>query len=305
MRAAASLALAILSMSVITDVHAAESLSTAQAYISNLSYRLVDLDPDDGITPGIVFGVDPSDPSARPYSGYFGYFPVNGEANGFELHGNAPFSSSGGSGASSPLWGSEYGGATATHEIGRFGLEQKLATTPITQQELTTGALSTGFREWFLAYTPYQLTANTELIIEGTLTQSLQVDPLAFASDPKLSAALKGLRGHSKITFNVSGETWETPAPYENTVDLDYEIDALGGLTTSSVLGTSASKTWSVKVSNASNSALRSTLLFNFEATTTAVGVVPEPSAWAMLFVGLGMIGVASRRRPTAGPETH
>lgn len=34
------------------------------------------------------------------------------------------------------------------------------------------------------------------------------------------------------------------------------------------------------------------------DITTSGVGAVPEPATWAMMFVGLGMVGFAMRRRP-------
>jgi hypothetical protein len=299
-------ALASLLALAVQGAWAQATISSASAHIGNLTYRLVDLAPDDGITPGIVFGPNPSNPLATSITGYFGYFPVNGTPDGYEIYGNAPFQPTHPDSTSRALWGSEYGGATATYEVDRFGMDQKLATSYMTKRELTGGAvqwvspneglLPTGYREWFMAFTQFQLTANTELIIEGDLTQSLLVNPLAFTNDPELSAALTGLRGHSEISFNVSG----ADTPYQNKVDLDYVIDDLGGLTTSSVLGTSASKAWSIKVSNASGSTLESSLNFRFEATTSAVGVVPEPSTWAMLLAGVGLTGLFARRRRAA-----
>lgn len=289
------------------------TISSASAYIGNLSYRLVDLSPDDGIAPGIEFGPDPSDFYASQISGYFGYMPVRYAGDGYEMYTNSPFQPSqwNPDRNSSNLLGYEFGGATATHEVDRFGMEQKLATAFMTKNELTTGQpqwvnpneglLTTGYREYFSPFSQFRLTANTELIIEGSLTQSLQVDPLAFTNDPELSAALKGLRGHSEITFSVSGGSWAMGfKTYSNTVDLDYEIDDLGGLTTSSVLGSSASKTWSSKVTNASSTTQSGTLNFRFDAKTTAVGVVPEPSTWALMLAGLGLMGMFARRRQAA-----
>lgn len=287
------------------------TISSASAHIGNLSYRLVDLDQDDGINPGIEFGPDPTDPWATEITGLFGYFPVNHEADGYEIYGNSPFQPSFPKNTYTTLRGGEYGGATATHEVDRFGMEQKLATAFMTKRELTTGQpqwvnpneglLTTGYSEYFSSFSDFRLTANTELIIEGSLTQSIQVDPLAFANDPELSVALKGLRGHSEITFSVDGSSWASVRQsYSNKVDLDYEIDEMGNLTTNSVLGSSASLAWSTRVTNASNATQSGYLHFKFDATTTVAGVVPEPSTWALMLSGLAFAGLFARRRQAA-----
>lgn len=293
------------------------TISSASAHIGNLSYRLVDLDLDDGITPGIEFGPDPKDFYASQISGYFGYRPVNYAGDGYEMYANSPFQPSQWypERNASTLLGYEFGGATATHELDRFGLQQKLATAFVTKQELITGqpqwvnpnegVLPTaGYSEYFAPFSQFRLTANTELIIEGSLTQGIEVDPLAFVNDSELRAALTGLRGHSEITFSVNGGSWnQNPLagqPYSNKVDLDYEIDEAGNLTTSTVHGSSASLVWSHKVTNATSLTQSGSLQFKFDATTTAVGVVPEPATWAMLFAGLGLMGVFARRRQAA-----
>ena len=287
------------------------TISSASAYIGNLSYRLVDLNPDDGITPGIEFGPDPTDPWATEITGRFGYIPVNYGGDGYEIYGNSPFQPSFPQKTSSTLLGYEFGGAIATHEVDRFGMEQKLATAFMTKNELTTGQpqwvnpneglLTTGYREYFSPFSQFRLTANTELIIEGSLTQSIQVDASAFANDPELNAALTGLRGHTEITFSAIGGSWNMAGtPFSNTVDLDYEIDDQGTLTTRSTLGSSASKDWVFSVKNVSGSTERGALNFSFDAKTTAVGVVPEPSTWALMLAGLGLAGVFARRRQAA-----
>lgn len=272
------------------------TISSASAYISNLSYRLVDLDPDDGIAPGVVFGQNPGSWIPPDITGHFSYGPVNSSADGYEIRGNAPFRIL----ETNPLYtdraiGYEGGQIKAIYAEDKFGFEQ----TQIKEQGLSKGApqwvnpneglFKTGFQASFFMWTDYYLTPNTALIIEGDLVQNVQIDALALTNDPALLDALTGVRGHSEITFSVDN--------FSSTVDTDFVVDDLGGLTTTTTLGAFASKFWSIERRNTSSGHQWNSLYFNFAGKTTAVGVVPEPSTWAMLLAGLGLTGVFARRR--------
>ena len=147
---------------------AQSTISTASAYITNLSYRLVDLDPDDGITPGVVFDQNPNDWIPQDITGHVSYGPVNAYGDGYEIRGNAPFRVL----EPNPLYanrsiGYEGGQITATYAPDKFGLEQ----TQTKEQGLThgeplwvnpdEGLLKTGFQGGFFTWTGYQLTPNT------------------------------------------------------------------------------------------------------------------------------------------------
>lgn len=294
---------------------AEQAISSASAYIDNLSYRLVDLAPDDGIAPGVVFGWDPAYPWATDITAHFGYRPLNNAGDGYEIYGNAPFRPSFPENTSRGLLGWEYGGATATYTTERFGMAQDLSTAYMTNQELAHGPLQwvkpnegirqTGFQQDVSFFTPIQLTPNTELIIEGTLVQGVQVDPLAFANDPTLSAALTSLRGHSEIMFSVAGGSFSWPnqytdTPFSSSVAVDYEIDRLGNLAMTSTSGLAVSRNWSYRVANATSGYEDGQINFKFDAKTTAVGVVPEPATWALMLAGLGLTGLFARRRQVA-----
>lgn len=274
-------------------------LSSAQAHISNLSYRLVDLDPDDGIAPGVVFGQNPGSWIPPDITGHFSYGPVNAEADGYEIRGNAPFRIL----ETNPLYtdrsiGYEGGQIKAIYAENNFGFEQM----QIKEQGLSKGAprwvspseglLETGFQASFFMWTDYQLTPNTALIIEGNLVQNVQIDALALTNDPALLDALTGVRAHSEITFSVDN--------FSSTVDTDYVVDDLGELTTTTTFGASASKFWSIERRNTSSARQWNSLYFNFAGKTTAVGVVPEPSTWALMLSGLALAGLSARRRQAA-----
>lgn len=290
---------------------ASATLSSAQVHISNLSYRLVDLAPDDGIAPGVVFAPKPNDwdhwidPSwVQPWmppvgmTGSHSYSTVSGVVDGNFIYGNAPFQLFKPEFTSMTLPGAYgYGNATATFAEDDFGLMQTLDTQYGTRYELTNGTLKTGFSESLTLWTLFELTPNTAIVFEGDLVQNVGVDPTAFLNDPQLRAALTGLRGHTEVSAVLNQYR---PGEVTSTVDIDYALDELGQFTSSSKAGTSVSKSWSTQIANTSGDRKWDSMYFGFSARTTAVGAVPEPSTWVLMLTGLGLAASRARRRSEA-----
>lgn len=119
----------------------------------------------------------------------------------------------------------------------------------------------------------------------------------------------------STQSFNTLALYWGTPDTF-NTVDLldqggnsiatitGADVGGLSALNASSALVTltSSQNFYGAKFSSSGNSFELDNVRFSTASVQAPAGTsaVPEPSSWAMMIVGFGAVGYASRRRPAS-----
>lgn len=286
-------AVAAACMAVAATPALADAYSTAT--IGNVTVTLIDLDPNDGIAAGITFQPDPTK--------YYGGALVRGEAN------------LGPNGSQDP--GTQYKsffnrGAWQDTDVSG-GVEVGLATVSGSVAASATGvgftgltlegsALSTAEQRshiWAYASVPgnpfghldYVLTANTRVVFsfDVSLSASTTIGHVPGAPDSESASAMAGLYASG---FAPDGTTLVEDLQ-ERGVGVAYaEGDPYGG----------GSDSWSGVLSASFSNLSATSTQGEFWAYATISGdsviaAVPEPSTWAMLLGGLGLVGAYARRR--------
>ncbi|HIV72322.1 MAG TPA: PEP-CTERM sorting domain-containing protein [Candidatus Aquabacterium excrementipullorum] len=288
--------------------HAAD-LASATASITGLSYHLVDLDLNDGITPWVQFG-------SNTY--------VLASAGGSnQLSIGTPFDAS--------LQTASVTGATASASVSTTGLQSSawldgqsiqnlvVDTSSSNTSLYTSNALATtrygtlgadglpvpGYKE-----TNWTLSANTALVIDGIFTISVQVDGTQLAQGTLLQGAQAG------GTYGLIVDALAN-ASFSIYADGVYGgANPLPALSDEAVLQATAAHLWNVNGSGLDNQSLtqsftlqitnslastRTGLLTTSVATSTHAlftspafppgAPVPEPGTWALMGLGLGLMG--------------
>lgn len=315
---------AILAGGLFVQTAHASTVSSSSSSVTGLTYRLVDLDTTDGITPWIEF-TNNSVVAGTGFSWGNQFQTVAGTVfapPSLTVTDNGLLASAGGLQTSAQLASSEIENAplrdpaTYADWFAKFGLIQSAYGTD-TDIELGTPTPFPG--EFSLT-----LSANTALVIEGTFHITTQLDATQLAQ----GSALQGIQNGEYTATFVSGAIGYAEL---------YSVEDLGagpllllkdsaqaeswlqqtlgasGIETSSGTAGSFQQAFSIQLSNATsgqyNGALKlflgSQLTLSLQDTVVVVPEVPEvpsipePGTWALMGLGLGLM--AWRVKATRG----
>ncbi|WP_066332400.1 PEPxxWA-CTERM sorting domain-containing protein [Azohydromonas lata] len=240
--------------------------ASATASLTELRYELVDLDPNDGITPTVKFT---GQSLVRVKSG--GYCTGCKDFGSFTEPASVSFPN--GSAAASQA------GLSAFSQSGSFGFTaESLPYLGSDRYQLKSIAIYQGA----LGMPLFQLSAHTGLRITGQYTLDAEVDPYRNPSP-----LLRGLEyGTASVFFS------------SRFIDGD---DALRSITAKSDWHSpadSAHESGEISVLMRNDLSHQATLWGKWGViASSAVPGVPEPSTYALMLAGLALVGVTARRR--------
>lgn len=288
----------------------ASMVATATTSVTGLAYRLVDLDPTDGVTPWITFNHN-----------YVSLGSANsaGETPTFDLseHGGDLFTASVASYASPSgelLVNYSPSAQKAVLQIDSSSIQNMFAE-PVkasTTLQVFTGGMVvgngtsisdlTGLHEPSLGESTWTLSPNTALIIDGQIGFSAGVDLSKLGGGNLLQGVNDGLYA-LQIESNPSLVIGLMSNDFASYDFADPQLSASQSLITGETPGAGEFKqstsSFSVRLDNQGSQALDGNLTFNLGATTEIrvlpAAVVPEPGSWALM--GLGLVGVAAASR--------
>lgn len=280
----------------------------ASVSLTNLNYTLVDLNQADGITPSLT-------PSLTPvYNGLTQKTTMEPPQYGLyispDLPGRAGYASSGGD-------GSQFDGASNSIAVnGGQATAAKLGNSQETYSSLTSTDLAQSQALTVYSqvknYSPFILSAHTSMVITGDLLLATQIDSAAVSAlyanstgalaltvdarfAPYVSASTAGgLTTNAMSTyvdnqFGVTAQYWSWYARAAQTFTANGSADLQ---TTNDLPGGH----FEMQIVNAGDS----DVAFQLNSITyshATMSVVPEPSVWALVSVGLVCVSVVSRRR--------
>lgn len=287
-------------------------LSTGSAWISGLSYRLVDLDLNDGISPWVRF---------NQVGAYAGYQQPN-DAQHIQLSDDI-FSRPIGSvtSPSGELSAGSSGTAYTSSSQLKAGTVQNLTglgTQPHDWLYVDSNGVVSGYGSSvddsgvpspLLGEHAWTLSPHTALVIEGTTQVNASVDLSLLTQGSLVQDMLAGPYGVQLTTMaftsvqlsaeDADGEAFGDAA--DAFVSAAQILDA-GGLSLSPDLPLSDSlgNSFSIRLSNAGRDELNGHLFMSLgTASILETTPIPEPGTFALMTVGLGLIGwrVKSARR--------
>ena len=270
-------------------------LGSASAQLTDLSYRLVDLDPDDGIAPSITFTT----------GNQVRLFAEGGFSNSRETLGwlSNPFDAATAlstvavDGEQAAIEGNSLsarsdifiGDAVANNALLATGQHQasvasrgSLGTSPFTQG--------------------WTLSARTALVVEGRALATLNNDLTSL-----LPLVDKDIHSSSTASIGLSLEAERNPglqASFSKFVFKNSRLDASGNIWTDASDPAALDETFVLTLSNEGATAMKGRLGFGVNAVTslsvtTLTSPVPEPSQWALYLMGMAMLPLVARRRST------
>lgn len=261
--------------------------SSAQATLGNLSFQLIDLNPNDGITPWISFAQGAQ--SAVLASANQPLASQNGSAAAFGAFGNV------GTSANVPLagsWASISGDALKTLSAGGFaaGLTPEL----IGYGQSSFSAEAHGNHFWGGSFT---LSPFTLLVVAGqgqvNAATTIGLDPQTWASEGAWASIGLSLNG---VGSDGNGNQSSSDGVYAN-ASYQYGPDGQGNWGYQpQAFDIQESVTVSFLNLTAGNlqGSLQAMVSVNGQSAVTAV---PEPGSVALMLSGLGLIGWFGRRQ--------
>jgi len=297
--------LALLTLAASAAPHLATAgTATASASISGLSWRLIDLDPNDGIAPSISFSALAADGSMR--------LAVSEAAVAAQLLGTeeilrasapAPFGSFG------PMSKSLAGvGEASAVGTAASALVTASSTTPILRPDQdglaadSFAAVSLADEQrlpWCSGWCPnFTLSARTMLVVEATGSASAHLPGDAGADDEAQAQVSLALIGNT----SAGGSPFGRQTAYD---EIEFRLEGPGTQD-----GSLLNQAMLVSFENGTGADMTGLLLVRTWASTTLYGVVdptgmltpvPEPGTWALMLAGLGIVGLGARQRSRGG----
>jgi len=297
--------LALLALAASAAPHLATAgTATASASITGLSWRLIDLDPNDGVAPSISFSAMAADGTLRQATSEATvYAQLLGTEEILRASSPTPFGSFG------PMGKSLAGVGEAT-AVGTplSALVTASSTTPILRPDQA-GLAAESFAAVSLVeeqrlpfcfgWCPnFTLSARTMLVVEGigSATAHLPGDAGEFdEAEAKVSLALVG-------NATPGGSPFGRQTTYD---EIEFKLEGPGTQDASLL-----DQAMLVSFENGTGADMAGLLLVRTWASTTLYGVVdpsgvlspvPEPGTWALMLAGLGIVGIGARQRGRSG----
>jgi len=275
-----------------------DTVVSGAASLSNLTYRLVDLDPLDGIAPSISFYSKIATAGDASLGDGSSYNSKDLKVNGLFLSDSTTFQSLNGNAQSS------VSGATNVTASAKLTLDQTQAF--INGAYLNDPALAQNSSVERFGQTPYtwQLSPHTQLIIEGSSSNNLNSDISKITVDPSVfryAGATQytisgGASAGVQLSFTgLSDYNSDVYSTYYNNNSVSYVFTKEG--MTQSLATRDISETFQVSVKNNTSSSRNGVILYsvatNLSTTLSFVPTIPEPNTWALF--GLGFLGIGLR----------
>ena len=271
------------------------------ASVGDLTFTLVDLDPNDGIEPSITWTAISGDVFTSARSGMQVVWAD--EAQGIWSPGHATVHPDGiASDTSTPFPTLATASASAQASLSASGLSTSYSAPADGGQGSATASLSVGF----------QLSPMTQLLVSGRLALSMQAPggeqaalPVGASTSTYLPFASMSV--YADVALDVLSATAPGSASWG-----DFEVqDALNHTVSTDASGDTApllrtlERTFGYTLSNDGADALsgsfRSLVTISGSQLATQAGVVPEPASMGLAAVG-ALIGLAALRRRTRQP---
>lgn len=309
-------------------------LATSRATLTNVSFRLVDLDPNDGIDPSVTFNSN-ADIRVRSNSpnGPQEVFSYTGSGSGSLIFsspvntataslGLTPSSASVGGG------GAQASSGTSLDDVLRFVRDPWERNFRELGGMASVGAYGP-FSDYHNALSSLTLSGNTRLIIEGTAQINLDIDlnPLvsALTEAEKTKGLMLGLMANPFVMLNHQFKdpvlvdeatylgigSWLSDLPPDFNSSLLFRINADSVAGSDFVRSASATSLLSFQIDNLQNvtrpgqlgwvvqSGLSNGISYVHDVLPPGSPAIPEPGTWALM--ALGLCGVAWRTRRARG----
>lgn len=279
--------LSALALAATGTTYAATPLATASASLTNIQIELVDLTPEDGNTPFII------------YEGW-GWGAVQADA-GSTTQGSIGMDLKPGGFFGLPIEPSQAQMSGNGYQVSAYRGDAELHASAA----LTGGSLNTNAYAWFASH--YSSTWDPETEV-GTRTGLFLLSPdteLRFSADYAISTSLSfadqanGVWAWADVA--LLGSLGETVVPNDGSAPYSQEARLVGSTWNGQVWGV-GEQTGTLSLTLVNNTQDFQPLWIEARAsanlTTPAITAVPEPGQFAMLLAGLGLVAsVAIRRR--------
>lgn len=282
-------AMALATGALATPAHADDTLiASATLQVSGLQYRLVDLDPNDGITPWVNFTgatntqVELREPNSPDIKQTFpGLFP-------------APFTVTSASGLAQVQRSND--GFTVHNALRRSDLDNAASWPTQPDVFLAQRAALLGIEG---AAAAFSLSPHTRLVIEGQLTPSVTLDMSSLTDHGLIqnpAGPINGLHGRSTLYLFYSAYDEGGLLPMEEGsghLSVQQDVTATGaGLEELEDVMPAA---LSFGLSNTLGIPLQGRVAWGASLYTDVSGTVPEPQTWALAMAGLLVVPAARR----------
>lgn len=262
-------------------------LGTSSVQLTELRYYLIDLNPDDGIDPTLTFN---GTPSVRLFAS------LEGSSDDSRLVSSNPFDT----GASRQV--AQVGSSWAIVEGNSLSASSDIrinqaSGSPYSNLATGSNVATVSTPSGGLSLT---LSAQTALVVEGHAMASLHNDLTVLGSVPDAEI-------NSSSEASISARLKLERDPLQDSIFSKYVYQTstlmpMAGLFTDASNPDALNETFSLSISNTSNTSARGLLSLGLGATNTVsvrmfTSSIPEPGTWATFALGLAGMALVGRQR--------